>query len=66
MTSPAPHDFSLLAQGINIRYCSRCAKPDLTANKRRPCVPLPPDVAKKRLARQMEMLSRLINGGGTR
>jgi hypothetical protein len=58
------HDWSVHAEGLGIAYCRRCARPDLAAYKRRGCVPLPPDVAEARIARQLKMLGRLKRGGG--
>jgi len=51
--SPAPHDFSV-DLGI-YRLCSRCARPDLTAVRRQPCRPLPPEEAARAIARKLEM-----------
>lgn len=56
MTWPSLHDWSV---DIGIyRLCSRCAKPDLNANRRMPCWPLQPDAIEPALRRKVAMAGR--------
>lgn len=51
------HDFSV--ETPHVRFCSRCARPDITRTRRAPCVRVT-DVAEV-LKRRLQMLALLLD-----
>jgi hypothetical protein len=56
------HDFTVFAG--KVAYCRFCAKPELEMFKRLKCLPLPSEVAERRIAHKLDLIKRFTVGGG--